>query len=207
MGLAHFAEGAGEDHLHLLGVSAPRNVNSEANRLYDAELGTWKNGGRLPNGWVQTDPEASKTISLNGARDLVGEAIHHPAMDVIPGIENVRANYNPKTDVVFTKRLNWKNSEGKKETTGAMVTDERSWAGKPNRLLINSKLVGPAMDVGGITHEASHMITHGLGTLGHNWAMARLHIHLARNVLGDASANALIEHYNKHGVDFGGKGI
>lgn len=207
MGMEHFAEGAGADHLHLLGVSAPKNANSEMSRLYTAEYGTGAPGSV---GWVQTDPAASKTVSLGGARDLVGEAINHPALDEVPGIEQVRQNYNPKTDVVFNKKLRMRDARGrKKELIGGMVTDEQSWGGKPNRLLINPKVTGDKLQVGGLTHEATHMVLHGgqFKGAGHNWAMARLHVHLVRNLLGNDHANALLDHYEKQGVDFGGKSI
>ena len=202
MGIEHFAEGAGADHLHLLGVTKPANVDAQRNQLYTAEYGQ--------GGWIQSDEAAGKKISLNGARDLVGEAIHHHAMDEIPGIENVRANYAPKTDVAFNKNLRMRDARGRKrQNIGGMVTDEQSWSGKPNRLLINPKVTGTALDAGGVTHEATHMILHGgqFGGVGHNWAMARLHVHLVRKILGNESANALKEHYDKNGVDFGGGSI
>lgn len=206
MGIEHFKEGLGPEHLHLLGVSAPSGGNEQAKRLYAAEY-----GGEARNGWTYTDPNASKTISLNGARDLVGEAIFHPAMDSIPGIEGIRASYDPKKDVVFKKKLWVRDEEGKKDfQVGGWVTDPRD-PGRGGVIQINSKMLrDDPLRVGGITHEASHKLLMNdkqFDNEGHSWPMARLHVHMVRQLLGKASANALKAHYEKNGVDFGGKGV
>lgn len=204
MSIEHFAEGLGPEHIHLLGVSKPGGGNEQASRLYTAEYG---DGAR--NGWTYTDDNASKSISLSGARDLVGEAVFHPAMDEIPGIEGIRKSYDPKKDVVLRKKLWVRNAQGKKDfEVGGWVTDPRD-PGRGGVIQISSSMnKTDPLTVGGITHEASHKLLLNdkqFFNEGHSWPMARLHIHMARQLLGNDSADALRAHYEKHGVDFGGK--
>lgn len=190
MSIEHFIQGAGADHIHLLGESAPLGRN-QAKPLYKAE-----------RQWRQSGPDGGgKTISTRAARDLVGEAINHPGMDEVPGIAGLRAGYDPKRDVRFARSVSTKDAEGNLTPVGGLV---------------NSATGGMALKVnpenqvrlGAVTHEAAHKILLSdkqfAGT-DHNWPMARLHVHIARQLLGGKHAYALKNYYEGQGVNFGKK--
>jgi hypothetical protein len=198
-----------------LGGSSHRMGDQNINELYRAENELW-----VPN-----DEAARKTVSLKGARDLIGEAIHHPAMDEVPGIEFVRANYSPK-DVSFHKNLS-KNLYDVHPYTGeisnitaATVQDDPFHPERNNRMQFSTRIPMPRgvsnpgrnqVPLAFVTHETTHRLLNdaqfGGYAADHEWPMARLHVHLVRNILGNKHANALRDYYDKLGVDYGNKKI
>lgn len=157
--------------------------------------------------WGTTDPVASKTISERGAKDLVGEALHHPAMDEIPGIEHIRATFDPEKQVSLVDWL-------PKDQLGHL---ESGVSGR--QLMRLGQTSDLPLKTHAVTHETAHLLTHPLlspfqwanidrsGSIGHSWAMARTHIHTVRSVLGDEAADNLRRIYQAHGVSFGRKNI
>ena len=173
--------------ISLLGAKGTANPNAEMNKMYEAE-----------GAWYKSSPEAGKRISLSGARDFTGETLFHPAMDEIPGIEKVRSSFDPK-NVLFNKKLTIRNEDGTRgERIGGMSTG--------GAIMFNPKVTGTKVLMGHLTHEiAHHVLSDQFGDIGHNWAMARAHVHLVRNQLGNEAADQLVEHYKRNGVNFGGR--
>jgi hypothetical protein len=192
MSLKHFIVGAGE-HAHMLGASAVVKPDSEVDKVYSAELGPMKDGKGTFTGWQPTTPEASKTVDLNGARKFVSKTLFHSEMDSIPGIDKVRKNFDPKTDVLFSSNL----SDAPAMISGPTIPSK----GKPNRLLLSKEHFKDGIGIGWLTHEVSHMLNplhHG-----HSWNFARTHLHVVKTMLGDKAHASLKKHYDKHGVDYG----
>lgn len=192
-----------QETIDWLGASGPIDRDGQAESMYTAE-GSWHDSVRKKDGWLQTDKEAQREIGLGEARKLATEIMRHPSLDSIPNIDKIRKSFDPATDIVFTKKLMWRNDDGSVQMPGAMVTDENSWEGKPNRLLINKNLSPrKKMTLGGFLHEFTHLIVPP-NIHGHNWAMARTQLHLARNFISQDSANRLQKHYDDNKVDYGG---
>lgn len=192
MGLEHFAAGAGEA-VHMLGRTKLVGLTSQRNELYQAETK-----------WRGDREGAGKTISTQGARDLVGETIFHPAMDELPGIENLRASFNAKKQVKFF-------SDAWAAAHPQLPEDAHGFTTSAG--LIGLRRIGDENNVtqmGTVTHEASHllgrqfMVDNNLWKPApHSWPMARLHVHVARQVLGNKHAAELRHYYQSHGVDYG----
>jgi hypothetical protein len=190
---AHFADSLFNAKVDLLGVNQPLDLaNDQTSRVYLGE-----------KGWVKGAPDGThaQTISAASTRDLAGEAIFHPAMDDVPGIEKVRASFDPAKNVKFL------NSE-----TMAKAGLSPTWLGASGS---NGNLYfrGDALPrVGTVTHEVAHRLTLSAEDetgmrFKHQWPMARLHIHTVRTMLGDKHADALRGYYESAGADFGNKPI
>lgn len=192
MSLEHFADGAGEA-VHMLGATKWVSAESQKPRLYKAE-GTWR----------QNLSGGGKTVSRQGARDLVGEAVFHPAMDDLPGIEGLRAGFSPEKNVKFFSDSYLVNHPTLPPSTqGFHANGVIALRRDPNN--------EPNTTTGIVTHETAHLLGKQFFSENpleaHSWPMARLHIHVTRQLLGDRHAHALKRHYESLGVDYGGKAI
>lgn len=232
MSLEHFISGAATGgpraYVHLLGHRASltdiRSNPSQTERLYKAETGL-----------RQAIPENYRFISPNSARDFVGEAIFHPAMDEIPGIKELRSTFNP-SHVTFPNIIGegaqGRNVAGRVSSDGTMKLQPMSEQflryfneknpGKLQEMIKANETVDfrqmlNKVRLAIVTHETSHLLLNNLSNdirrevngvkVGHEWPMARTHVHVVRRMLGREYAEALKSHYEKLGVDFGNKSI
>lgn len=184
--LDHFAAGAGHNpEITVLGATAPVYSPPQTQRLYNAE-----------HEWQRRNSVAGQSISIHGARDLIEEVIHHPSSDNFDGIDDVRANY---------RRYHVQKLPGIKRLTGMEAISNAA-----GHIIFNHK---SPLTVGTVTHEATHLILphfivhegEEIPGAGHGWAMARSHAFVAAKVLGLDVGKQLVEHYKKHGVDYGKK--
>jgi len=169
------------------------------------------------------DEAGGKVINRQGARDLVGEALFHPHMDEIPGIDKVRQTFGPDKVQFF------KSGKDKRIVDAAVssgkITEKQAVKLIPPTIqgAVSKPAEGDAqiflrtsearnrpiqvLRVGTATHEISHALLHGAqfqGAVGHHWPMARTHIHVVRALFGDKHARALKDYYDDLGVNFGG---
>jgi hypothetical protein len=160
-------------------------------RLYKAE--------RL---WRETNPEAAKTISMGGARDLVGEIINHPDNDDYYGIHDLRKSLNKRTVREYTPRLHGRINP----TTG----EREEWPDTMHAgMAANGVLVvrPERLNVGTVTHEATHMLERlgrqlrpeGLKE-GHDTEFAVNHALNVQSILGRTPAERLVTMYQAQGV-------
>lgn len=177
----------------MLGKSGVLHPSDQTKSLYNAEIA-----------WRESNPEAGKTVSLQGAKDKIGEIIHSPSSDHFPGIERVRAEYDPKNvrQVSLTSTT---------LPRGLMAgTDARG------RVYMR----GHGLRMGVVTHEAAHLAnlygeqyTHqglnepsehreGKAGYAHQWAFARSHLYVIHHELEKNAAKHLHEIYEQHGVDY-----
>jgi len=188
-------------HYHMLGASGPLHPKDQTKPLYDSE-----------SSWRDTNLIAGKSISIEAARDKIGEIIHSPSSDHFPGIDRVRAEYDPKN-----VRDIGPGGSRKSLPPGLMAgTDMRG------RVYIKRQ----ALNLGVVTHEAAHLAnTYGQqftgqglnedpekqrtggrksGTPGfaHQWAFARAHLHVIHYELAKTAAKDLHEIYEQHGVQY-----
>jgi hypothetical protein len=225
MSIKHFAEGLGPEHIHLLGVSKPVDLSGipQTQRLYKAE-------DRLR---LQYPELAQQSPSRQTTRDLVGEIVHHPALDEVPGIENLRATFDPEKSVHFffdpeivglpRNSLGAVKHHLRGETIKASVLGPGPQS-PDSPEYVKQEMPSPAMvlrasrrgqELPTISHETSHLVLNPKlfgtarvgGTHSHEWTQARLNIHIIRNMFGDQYANSLKNHYDSLGVDYGGKTI
>lgn len=201
----------------LLGASGSLDLHkNQAYRVYKAEHFWDKN---TPSRTAQ-----NKTISDKGVSDLAEEAIYHPLMDEIPGIDRIRHVYSAtKGDIVQTHfKPEWESEYDGAGSHGVYYPPGQG----PTYSRVGSihLLRGPTLNMGVVSHELSHMLstqfieTHpdfkqnvdyspegnrAYRNAGHSWPMARLHIHLARALFGPEHGAALAYFYKKHGADFG----
>ena len=157
--------------------------------------------------WRDIDPAAGKTISEQGAKDLVGETLHHPAMDEVQGIGRLRNEFDPNAHVRLVDSL-------PNDALGHL--ESNIWGGHMMRLAHTSDIPLRAHVV---THETAHLLSNpalspvqwaNIGSaqgIGHSWAMARMHVLIARTALGDEAADNLRSIYRAHGVGFGRRNI
>jgi hypothetical protein len=173
-------------------------------RLYRAEA-LWKN----------TNPKAGQSISLGGAADLVGEIVHDPIHDGIPGIEDMRANFRKAKVIKSYNPII--NSDMAPKTLGK--TEVRIPYDKQGEFERNSQGVvnvrpkvifrPDRLTVGLATHEATHLVE-GVGrlitetdpALSHNVMYARNHLRSVHAAVAEGAANELREHYENLGVPF-----
>lgn len=157
--------------------------------------------------WGEIDPRAGKTISERGAKDLVGETLHHPIMDSINGIDHIRAMFDPEKHIELVDNL----------SKGQLGHLESNMYGEHTMRLGDTP--DSPLRTHTVTHETAHLLTHPTlspiqwqnfdkhGGIGHSWAMARMHVHIARTALGDEAADNLRSIYRAHGVGFGRRNI
>lgn len=181
------------DQVHMLGVTG--NIYPHRDQSVSQILAELR--------WANIDKKAGQIISERGAKDLVGETLHHPAMDEIHGIDDVRGSFNPETDVRVSNDLP-SNRLGQVES-GMWGKQTMKLANRPDMPLQTST----------VTHEVSHLLAHPTlsdfqyaypkhaNSIGHNWAMARAHVHAVRAALGDEAAENLRSIYRAYGVGFG----
>lgn len=150
--------------------------------------------------WRDSNPEAGKSISVQGARDLVGETLHHRVMNEIPGIEQVRAEFDPEKIGLHVKGGDIHLPKG---IVGATAEDGQM-AFHPEHLT-----------VGTVTHEASHLmhrLGHQFDGLGlnekgeagfrHQWPFSATHIVAAHNQVSRPAARELGKLYDFFGVRY-----
>jgi hypothetical protein len=154
----------------------------QTQRLYDAE---WL--------WKHNAPAARQTISEQGTRDLVGEILHHKALDNFPDIHRLRdpETWNANDRIDFdggNHGLAWTDS------AGYMNFD----ADKP-------------LHVGMVTHETAHLanllghqFSDGGGGEGfeHEWPFAATHLHIVHNTMGKDSSIPLKNAYRMFGAQW-----
>jgi len=225
MSIKHFAEGLGPEHIHLLGVSKPIDLSGipQTQQLYRAE-------DRLR---LQYPEFAQQSPSRQTTRDLVGEIVHHSALDEVPGIENLRATFDPEKSVHFffdPKVVGLRESSigaVKHNLRGGNVRASVLAPGPQspdNPEYVEQAMPSPAMvlkaskrgqELSTISHETSHLVLNpklfgmsaDAGWHSHEWPQARLNIHIIRNMFGHQYADSLKNHYDSLGVDYGGKKI
>jgi hypothetical protein len=185
------------DQVHMLGVT--QNIYPSRDQGFRQIL--------AEDRWGKMDAKAGQTISERGAKDLVGETLHHSAMDEIPGVEYIRNNFNPETDVQLTAGL-------PNATLGQL--ESTFWG---NHLMKLGNTSETPLRTHIVTHELSHLLSHPVlsnlqyadpknsNNIGHSWAMARAHIHATRTALGNEAADNLRSIYRAYGVGFGRKVI
>ncbi len=200
--LEHFVAGAGESAhvLNFLGYSAKVPHETYSTTVFDSEFRP-QEIKRESTGESQLgidDPE----VGRNRIRDFVGEAIHHKAMDGIPGIEKVRA-YHSSENILFTPLSSY-------AIRGRVTPLSKEFSGA--KMLFNSDHKNTSYDTA--AHETAHQLVLPLEEsriledpshpqFGHQWPHQRLHVHLTRAMLGNEHANQLKAFYEKNGVDFG----
>ena len=225
MSLEHFAEGANSGRLtpivtvlgHTAQVKEASRVPgpSQANRLYAAE------------GALAPFSRLGKWISPSSAKELVEESVFHPAMDEIPGIDKVRQEFHPD-NVSFDRTFPDERISGATTHKGhvhLVPISPQLLEGLTSKHPKIAKTFGTNTDLskamgnigtGTVTHEATHLILNGLGNdlrkqgghgIGHDWPMARTHVHLIRHLLSNRHADALKDFYTKRGVNFGNEKV
>ena len=157
--------------------------------------------------WGQIDPTASKRISEQGAKDLVGETLHHPAMDEVHGIEHLRAEFDPHQHISIVDYL-----------PNTQLGHLESYQSGGHMMRLNDTPVSP-LRTHVVTHEMAHLLSHPTlspiqwanydhaSNIGHSWAMARMHVHTVRAALGDEAADNLRSIYRAHGVGYGRRNV
>jgi len=183
-----------------LGVAVNRGKGQNNNvSVYDAE-----------ELWHKTSPLASRELDRLDAQGLAENIINHPSMDSIPGIEDIRANFKP-SQISFHKQLQNSSANRFGRTLGSHYSQADSMIGHINQLQFSTG-VKPRhpqgrIKLGVLTHELSHYILDNSDTSvpgDHNWAMARLHLHILKNVLSSPRAyKDLKQAYDNHGVNYG----
>lgn len=179
---AHLAKFRPVTMLGARGLVVPENSPlRQVNTLYHAE-----------NRWRDRNPDAARSISLEGARDLIGELIHHSRFDEVPDIEKIRAGYNPenvqmrpfvphrsirgRTD--FGRQWGPAPKEGGVVAGATLPIDEGPAGGRgmialrPNRLSAleeemlsknpNLKFTPKNSTTGVVSHEVAHLLNAGL---------------------------------------------
>lgn len=152
----------------------------QTNRLYESE---WH--------WGRQNSHANQTISEQGAKDLVGQIIHHKSLDNFPFIHDVRETFNPEEHVTF----NHNEIPASTTSRGEMNFDPRT-----------------PLHVRLVTHEASHL-AHWLGNqfrdpdgegngFDHEWPFAATHLIVAHHNLTPDAAIDLKNSYRKEGVQW-----
>lgn len=234
MSLEHFISGAATGgpraYVHLLGHKAALRDGrtqpfAQVERLYRAEQAY----GR------EAVPHSHKFISPASARDFVGEAIFHPAMDEIHGIKELRSTFNPEHVTfpnIIGEGVGGRLAIGRVSSDGTMKLQTMSeqflkYFNEKNPGKLGELIkANPEMDfrqmmnkvrLSTVTHETSHLLLNNLSNdlrrelnglkVGHEWPMARTHVHIVRRLLGPQYGEALKSHYEKLGVDFGNKSI
>ena len=163
------------------GFVPPRR--NQADRLYDAE-----------SFWKLKTEGPGKTISEQGAKDLLGEIVHHPALNEFPNMAYLRQHWTPDTHVTFEYR--------------PMGTAETESTGDINFTAGHKILVGT------VTHEAAHLANllghqfqdhEGVWGQGfeHEWPYANTHLHIAHNILGGKDVSVPLKNlYRMFGVQW-----
>jgi hypothetical protein len=164
------------------GYVPPRRDQSQ--RVYDGE---WL--------WRHNYNPAGKTISPQGAKDLMGEIIHHKSLNNFPDIHHLRnpEMWNPESHVNFDE-LQPGQGQAYTESTGHVNYDPRK------------------LDVGTVTHETAHL-SHMLGNqfydtegtpggFEHEWPFAASHLHIVHNTMGREASIPLKNAYRMWGAQW-----
>jgi hypothetical protein len=177
--------------------------------VYGAEQ-SWMGLGVIPG--VKKGGIANRDLSLSEARNLSRTIINHPAMDSIPGIDAIRKHFNPK-QISFHKQLN-KAMVGDGVTTRGMHYQEFSAGNNGLNQLQFSSGYKPRhprgrVKLGVVTHEVAHYILNNSEAPGpddHHWPMARLHLHIIKNVLNHKESHHILKSmYDYFKVNYGDK--
>jgi hypothetical protein len=147
---------------------------------------------KAESAWRASDPNASKLISLSGARDLTEEVVNHPMHDSVPGIGDLRARFSARKGV-------------KLYNSRRVDMPEHLHAGMDTEGILHFRR--DRLNVGTVTHEASHLVER-LGRQflnvpeveGHNAVFARTHARSAFGAVSPESGRNLIAAYQQHGV-------
>lgn len=179
------------------GMSGALPRSSQRQRVYRAEA-AWKRG----------DAFGGQSISLQGARDLIGEILSHSSMDDLPGIREVRQRFDPSqigfhplspsSGLPMVGRQ-WRPgimglTDSATGHVGLRPMDFEDFEGNPVQELF----------LGTASHEASHLVNSGQWLqngvrVDHQWPYAAAHLQAIRN-LDRSSARSLGRVYDASGV-------
>lgn len=182
-----------------LGVAVNRGEGkNDANSIASAELL-----------WQKENPTASKELDRADAQGLAKSIVNHPSMDFIPGIEDIRANFDPK-QISFHKQLNKKDAE-RSNLLGAHYSALTPTDGNINQLQFSTgyKPRHPQgrVKLGVVTHEVAHYLLENSSApvpKDHDWPMARLHLHIIKSALSNPKAhNDLKRAYDDSMINYG----
>ena len=185
-----------------LGASVAKGEGqNSAKDLYAAE-----------NHWFETHPTPSVKLDRAKAQNLAQSILNHPSMDSIPGIEDIRTNFDPK-QISFHNRLSNSTASPEFSVGGIHVNYGNALTGNMNQLQFSTgyKPRHPEgrIDLGALTHELSHYIVNNApisAPSDHHWPMARLHLHILKNAFrGTGAYQRLKSAYDKFGINYGGK--
>ena len=156
-------------------------LRDQTGRVYDAEH-TWAD---------YASPMARQSISEQGAKDLMGEILHHKSLDNFPHIHHLRENWNPNEHVTFDE-------------------DNQGMANTDNHGFVNIHPDHLRMHV--VTHETAHLanlLGHQFedneGTPGgfqHEWPFAATHLHIVHNLMGKEHSIPLKNQYRMWGAQW-----
>lgn len=204
MSLEHFAEGAqGARHvIKFMAHTAPvTGDDPQRGRLYRAE-------NRFKFNEFESNPATG--LSTKSSKELLGEVVHHTALNDVPGIDELRKSFDPLRDATTVGKLTSVNPEGVSTQIAGAVVPGHSEEGRNHVLLALEGRLGNRIARASVTHEASHLallnatqLGHFPTSMAHNWPMARLHLNLVHKMFGLRSAQQLKDHYESLGVDFG----
>ena len=221
MGLEHFETGSGEGRgpasepitvsvLGKSGVILPKggpDWQAAAKKLYGAEMEFRKR-----------TPKEARLLSEDNTRELVHTAIHHPAMDDVPGIDELRKTFNASNPVHLGIKDNL-GYIGNSTGLGVVVPKERHVLNGiedlPKNLMRLAKINNtiypgitpdhPAFNKINkftATHETSHLLANQqFQETAHQWPMARLHVHLVTTLFGKEHGNALKDWYSRYDIE------
>lgn len=164
---------------HFLGASGALTPGQNVGKIYPAE-----------NEWTKTSRGAGQSISEQGANDLMGEIVHSKYADEVPGIEHIRATYS------HTQIHHLSVGDMPLGPSGTPLHGAVSPSGE--HVLFSPR----GLQVGKVTHEASHLLNSRRAEMEHGWAFARTHAFVAHHAIGKEQAAHLGELYQKHGVQY-----
>lgn len=140
--------------------------------------------------WAHNYPKAGQSISEQGAKDLVGEILHHKALDSFPDIHHLRETWKPEERITFDPQVKGIGST--------------SYSGDIN---FNPE---HKLKVGTVTHESSHLANllghqfehhiHEGDGFDHEWPFAATHLHVVHNLYGKEASIPLKNAYRMFGT-------
>jgi hypothetical protein len=206
MSLEHFAQGAGESRhvIKLLSHVEPVVSGDPQGKKVQAAENTFR--------IQQYQDNKQGGLGVKSSKDLLGEIVHHSAMDEVPGIEELRRTFDPTRDATVAGTLIGlgRNGEAPRNLGGGVIDKADRPDGRNHVVFSLEPKLDNLVPRSVITHEASHLallnaqqLGHFPAQISHSWPMARLHLHLVHQMFGKPAANHLKYHYEKMGVNFG----
>lgn len=159
------------------------------------------------------------------ARELAHEAIHHPLMNDIPGIDELRKTFDASNPIhlKFKSSLDYGQPNADR-LSGFMAPSSHHALSDvedlPKHLLRVRTITQDQVDAASrglsenlipqvgtvpvhtLNHEVSHLLSSQMQQTHHLWPMARTHVYLVNAMMGRDHAEALKRYYTKNGVDF-----